>query len=75
MSLVVKALSPQRRGSIYAKLYMDLLKNNTFMAIKTSISTCFFQYGIHLHFGEIKISFSTRAHTSLLLCILLSLRK
>ena len=59
---------------MYAKFYKDLLKNNTFMAIKTSIPTCIFQHGRHLHFGEMKISFSTLAHTSLLLCILMSLR-
>ena len=28
--------------SIYAKFYKDLLKNDTFMAIKTSVPTCFF---------------------------------
>ena len=61
--------------SLYAKFDKDLLKNQTFMAIKTSIPTCFFQHGRHLHFGEIKIKFSTLALTSLLLCILFSLRK
>ena len=65
----------KKKSSIYAKFYKDLLKNNAVMAIKTSIPTCFFQHGSNLHFGVIKISFSTLAHTSLLLCILLSLRK
>ena len=62
-------------SSIYAKFYKDLLKNNAVMAIKTSILTCFFQRGKNLHFGEVKISFSTLVYTSLLLCILLALRK
>ena len=42
--------------SMYAKFYKDLLKNNTFMAIKTSIPTCIFQHGRHSHFGEINSS-------------------
>ena len=53
-----------------------MFKNNTFMAIKTSIPTSFYSNMADiLHFGEIKKSFSTLAHTSLLFCILLSLRK
>ena len=54
----------------YAKFYKDILKTNTFMAIKISIPTCLFQHGRHLLFGIIKISFSTLAHISLLLYIL-----
>ena len=61
--------------SIYAKFYRDLLKNDTVIAIKISVPTCFFIHGRQLHFGEIKISCSTLAHTQLLLCILVSLRK
>ena len=54
-----------------------MLKNNTFMAIKTCMPTCTFEHVRHLRFEKIhcKDKFSTLAHTAFLLCILLPFRK
>ena len=58
--------------SIYVKFYKDLLENNTVMTIKTSIPTCSFSKMADICILEKSRFFSTLAHASLLLWILLS---
>ena len=51
--------------SIYAKLYKDLLNDNTVVAIKTSIPTCFFSNMADIAFWRYKDKFfSALPHTA-----------